>query len=232
MRTIFCLFIAPIVFHLVLGVGVAGNHSPARAVGIQKYARAHSLGENYKFDPRDGWEAINVTNLQYKYRRDQADREKSFYHGHKIRPSSDQTGPGGVAGILDRIRGVIKGIGKSEEVTVTWYTGHDLQNPSCWANGHWAPTDESFACALTLEGWKEKPKCFKFIELCHNPITCIFVRVVDTCAGCAKGSKHVDLTKAAFKNLAKLEIGVLTVQMRPATDPEEWFEKLWGPQDD
>ncbi len=51
---------------------------------------------------------------------------------------------------------------------------------------------------------------------------CVFVRVVDTCAGCAKGSKHVDLTKNAFRQLADLDIGTLTVQMRVAKEPEEW----------
>ena len=35
-----------------------------------RYARAHSLGDGYQFDPRDGWETVNVTDLQYKYRRE------------------------------------------------------------------------------------------------------------------------------------------------------------------
>lgn len=63
------------------------------------------------------------------------------------------------------------------------YTGHDLLNPSCWTETNWAPTvlytsaspdsvahsqvhvkDKSYVAALTLDGWSEKPKCFKFIE--------------------------------------------------------------------
>ena len=47
------------------------------------------------------------------------------------------------------------------------------------------------------------------------------MRVVDSCAGCAKDSKHVDLTQAAFKELADLDEGLLTVQMRQATDPAD-----------
>ena len=97
------------------------------------------------------------------------------------------------------------------------------------------------ACAPTLEGWTTKPKCFKFLErtyrflrkvekqfgscifkVCSNPKKCVFVRVVDSCAGCAKASKHVDLTQAAFKELADLDTGLLTVQMRQATDPDGW----------
>ncbi|KAI0321824.1 hypothetical protein OF83DRAFT_1168098 [Amylostereum chailletii] len=108
------------------------------------------------------------------------------------------------------------------------YTGHDLKNPSCWTDTEWAPTDDSFACALTLDGWKTKPECFKFIEL--PPKKRVFVRVVDTCAGCAKGSRHVDLTRAAFGQLADYDEGVLTVQMRMATEPDGWYENLWGPK--
>ena len=62
------------------------------------------------------------------------------------------------------------------------------------------------------------------IVVCHNPSKCVFVRVVDSCAGCASNSKHVDLTKAAFSSLADLDQGLLSVQMRQATDPEDgWY---------
>lgn len=60
--------------------------------------------------------------------------------------------------------------------------------------------------------------------VCNTPKKCVFARVVDSCAGCAKGSKHVDLTKAAFGGLADLPVGELTVHMREATDPlEGWW---------
>ena len=62
-----------------------------------------------------------------------------------------------------------------------------------------------------------------FQSVCNSPKKCVFVRVVDSCAGCAKGSKHVDLTQAAFKELADLDTGLLTVQMRQATDPDGWY---------
>jgi len=58
--------------------------------------------------------------------------------------------------------------------------------------------------------------------VCNDKKKCVFVRIVDTCAGCAEGSPHVDLTKAAFSNLADLDEGVLTVQMRDATEPDNW----------
>ncbi|KAG8895262.1 hypothetical protein FRC00_007688 [Tulasnella sp. 408] len=136
-----------------------------------------------------------------------------------------------VAGDLGSTLDDLKGTGNPEDVIITWYTGQDLKNPSCWPQSKWAPTDESFACAVTLEGWDSKPDCFKFLELCNGSSKCIFVRVVDTCAGCKKGSKHVDLTKAAFSQLADLDTGKLTVQMRMATTPLDWFEDLWGPRE-
>lgn len=67
---------------------------------------------------------------------------------------------------------------------------------------------------------------YAFTLVCNTPKKCVFTRVVDSCAGCAKGSKHVDLTKNAFSGLADLEQGLLTVQMRPATNPEGWYVQL------
>lgn len=60
------------------------------------------------------------------------------------------------------------------------------------------------------------------VVVCNGPDKCVFVRVVDSCAGCAVGSSHVDLTKAAFGCLADLDAGILQVQMRPATEPSHW----------
>jgi len=60
------------------------------------------------------------------------------------------------------------------------------------------------------------------VVVCNGPEKCVFVRVVDSCAGCAKGTSHVDLTKAAFSRLANLDIGALQVEMRPATEPSDW----------
>ncbi|KAI0049633.1 hypothetical protein FA95DRAFT_1581680 [Auriscalpium vulgare] len=196
-----------------------------RSLEQLKYSRAHSLGDHYAFDARDGWHAVNVSNLPYKYgpaahagrsKRDKKAASKSI--GDSI---------GGA--VKNAVKG-LKGIGRPEDVTITWYTGHDLQNPSCWTDSDWAPTDKSFACALTLDGWASKPQCFKFLELCHGTKKCVFVRVVDSCAGCKKDSRHVDLTRAAFGQLADFDDGILTVQMRMATEPESWFEELWGPK--
>ena len=58
--------------------------------------------------------------------------------------------------------------------------------------------------------------------VCNGPTKCVFVRVVDSCAGCADGSQAVDLTKAAFSQLADINEGRLEVQMRLATTPSQW----------
>ncbi|EPQ59302.1 hypothetical protein GLOTRDRAFT_34542 [Gloeophyllum trabeum ATCC 11539] len=185
----------------------------SRSAAYARYTTAHSLGERYAFDVRDGWQSINVTDLQYKY---------TNSGNNLATPKGNILAGASVSHALDSVWNSLKGLGKAEDVTITWYTGHDLENPSCWANSGWAPTDASFACALTLEGWTTRPKCFKFLELCNGPKKCTFVRVVDTCAGCAPGSKHVDLTKAAFSQLADVDQGLLTVQMRLATEPSTW----------
>ncbi|KIY73654.1 hypothetical protein CYLTODRAFT_365132 [Cylindrobasidium torrendii FP15055 ss-10] len=169
-------------------------------------------------------------------------KKKKSKGGKKKHPVVTQAAPkkhksSGIAAVGDIVKGAVdsvykglKGIGEQEEVKITWYTGQDLENPSCWPNTDWTPTDESFACALTLDGWHSKPECFSFLELCYSSEKCVFVRVVDSCAGCDPGSKHVDLTKAAFSKLVSIDDGVAQVKMRGATHPDEWFLDLWGPE--
>ncbi|QRV72847.1 hypothetical protein RhiJN_00861 [Ceratobasidium sp. AG-Ba] len=196
------------------------------------YSRSHFYGSSYGFSPRDGWGTVAVTDLPYKY--DNATGTQTNPPPRRQRAGAKRVVGEVLGGTVSHALGAtwnsVKGSGKSQDVTITWYTGEDLANPSCWPESDWAPTDASFACALTLEGWTTKPSCFKFLELCNGPDKCIFVRVVDTCAGCKKGSKHVDLTKAAFAELADLDLGILTVQMRIASDPRMWHEELWGPK--
>ncbi|CAK5275588.1 unnamed protein product [Mycena citricolor] len=201
--------------------------SSARAAAGSKYTKAHSLGDSYKFDPRDGWRTLNASDAQYKYRRDKAPALKANDKSKAVGPL--KTISDGVQ-VLSGIWKGLKGIGSPSSVTITWYTGHDLLNPSCWAKTDWAPTDQSFVCAVTMEGWTDKPQCFKFIEICNKPQKCIFVRVVDTCAGCRTGSQHLDLTRRGFAELADLDTGILTVSWREASGPDDWSEDLWGPK--
>ena len=165
-----------------------------------RYSRAHSLGDNYQFDPRDGWQTVNASDLQYKYDNTQEDEEardywddleersdaddpdedieeddeSTYYNGtlasradkkksvnpekkpskqpkpaanSKVKAQSkpksnpqSKTSASSVTSGLGSIMDSIKAVGKAEPVTITWYTGHDLENPSCWSNPTWAPT--------------------------------------------------------------------------------------------
>ncbi|KAJ6539246.1 hypothetical protein B0H19DRAFT_1177910 [Mycena capillaripes] len=211
----------------ITGASAISHSTSSRAITKSKYTRSHSLGDSYTFDPRDGWQTFNTSNLQYKYRRDSIEKKKTTVE--KPKSASKATSIGTIAQVIGAVWNGLKGLGQASHVIVTWYTGHDLLNPSCWPNTDWAPTDQSFVCALTLQGWNDKPKCFQFLELCNGPKKCVFVRVVDTCAGCAKASHHVDLTRSPFGQLANPDQGVVEMMSRPASKPHEWFEDLWGP---
>ncbi|KAI5123398.1 hypothetical protein M0805_006106 [Coniferiporia weirii] len=221
----FVLVLFSLSSHLVVSATSLARHPNSE--NLKKYyTRAHSLEENYHFEQKE-WESVNATDLNYKY---DYSAPKSRDPKSSSKTSQKFTLTGTIAHLVDTIWNGMKGTGTAETVKITWYTGHDLQNPSCWSKPEWAPTDDSFACALTLKGWESQPKCFKFLELCNGPKKCVFVRVVDSCEGCAPGSKHVDLTKSAFAQLANPDEGILNVQMRQATDPDQWFEDLWGPE--
>jgi hypothetical protein len=110
------------------------------------YARAHSLEDTYDFSPRDGWHSVNASDLGYKY-------DNSTIHKRSTRRANTKTVhktdakskpvlslPKLVSHILGEVWNALKGIGKQQKVKITWYTGHDLLNPSCWPNTKWAPT--------------------------------------------------------------------------------------------
>ncbi|KLO08524.1 hypothetical protein SCHPADRAFT_835226 [Schizopora paradoxa] len=204
---------------------MAHSSHARQAINTRRYySRAHSLRDDYSFDDKEGWHTVNATSLGYKQEAEEPEKRSAAKAASKLSLG------GTVSHAINEVWNGLKGKGSSQTVKITWYTGHDLLNPSCWSDTKWAPTDDSMACALTLEGWTTQPKCFSFLEVCNGPKKCVFVRVVDSCAGCAAGSKHVDLTKGAFSELADESVGILNVQMRIATEPTSWFEDLWGPK--
>jgi hypothetical protein len=120
-----------------------------------KYTTTHSLGRGYTFDPRDGWQTVNVSNLSYKY----SPRSPDIRRTAKIIPQ--HTSHNGLANkVKETVKYVFKspiGKGTPVPVTITWwvpdsrlrevltdllprYTGKDLLNPSCWETPVWAPT--------------------------------------------------------------------------------------------
>lgn len=151
------------------------------------YTRAHSLGDNYDFSS-SAWHSVNASDLGYKYDGSAVNHISKRIPKSKSLIDADTDGVlslsglgGAVSHLVNDVWNALKGIGKPTDVKITWYTGHDLLNPSCWPNTKWAPTvsdltfvmicssqlnlqDESFACALTLEGWTNRPDCLKFLE--------------------------------------------------------------------
>ncbi|KAH9815948.1 secreted protein [Melampsora americana] len=100
-------------------------------------------------------------------------------------------------------------VARSMKVIITWYTGHDLLNPSCLSNGNgWAPTDSSMVGAVTI-AWSTKPPCGEFVKIRHSnkKNKYVIVRILDSCGGCQSGSAHIDLTTGAFKKLYDLDVG-------------------------
>ena len=114
---------------------LAAQSSSARAVFESKYTKAHSLGNNYSFDSRDGWQSINVTNLQYKYRREEGPdldltsdlRGNSPSLENRSKKKKAHTAPHSTGGLGKAIAGVVgniwkglKGLGNPEPVIITW----------------------------------------------------------------------------------------------------------------
>jgi len=128
-------------------------------------------------------------------------------------------------------------VARSMKVVITWYTGHDLLAPSCVQKSSWAPTDKSMVGAVTIE-WSNKPACGRFVRIRHanNKKKVIVVRIVDSCAGCASGSAHIDLTIGAFTKLYDLDVGIVSGLQAQLIDPpikHKWTQadvQKFGPQ--
>lgn len=129
-------------------VSQAARFGTPQVLSEMTYARAHSLGTDYKFHERDGWEAISVSTSLSRRSLSGTDASNSSL------PLLDQTRPPSLSSkrtkkpsLADTLVHTInsawnglRGSGHSEQVKITWYTGQDLENPSCWAQPTWAPT--------------------------------------------------------------------------------------------
>lgn len=135
-----------------------------RTVSELRYSRAHSLGDNYQFEARNGWESVNITDLQYKYASSIEESGSTATEEGSLEARSGKKKPNIPLGIsntvkhtLDQVWKGLKGIGQLEKVKITWfvdfgsffllwflfwfrYTGQDLENPSCWSQSGWAPS--------------------------------------------------------------------------------------------
>jgi hypothetical protein len=87
--------------------------------------------------------------------------------------------------------------------------------------------------AVHFSQWPGKPKCGAFVRIQHGSKKhkSIVVRIVDSCAGCATGSAHLDLTKAAFEKLYDEDVGMVEglkakVIPCPSKIEEDWNDDV------
>lgn len=99
-----------------------------------KYSRSHSLGDHYTFDVRDGWQSVNVSNLQYKYQARSGNASDALdpfdEHGVGKRAAKEaarKTAKAASKSLGDSVKDVVKAaikglkaIGSAEKVTITW----------------------------------------------------------------------------------------------------------------
>jgi hypothetical protein len=116
-------------------ITATSHATTVRAISESKYSNAHSLGDTYNFDPRDGWQNVNITDLHYKYRRDSS-FDSGIFNGEQgldfekrtssKPPSKNSTKAvpmsigGTVKGVVESVWKGLKGLGKSQAVTITW----------------------------------------------------------------------------------------------------------------
>jgi len=111
------------------------------------YARAHSLGVNYEFHEDHGWESVIVSNPRFSRSFSGLETSNTSFPllgaGRPSLATKRAKKPSLADTLVHTINNAwngLRGFGTSEKVKITWYTGQDLQNPSCWAEPTWAPT--------------------------------------------------------------------------------------------
>ncbi|KAG6918920.1 hypothetical protein DXG01_010575 [Tephrocybe rancida] len=114
------------------------------AATAQKNYPAHSLGSEYKFDPRDGWQAMEATDLSYKYRSNATSANHRSPDKRAVTSLGDS-----ITGVISHVWDGMKAIGKSNPVTITW-TSH-LPVPQPFTAGMIAQSVlTSLSCAMVL----------------------------------------------------------------------------------
>jgi hypothetical protein len=97
--------------HIASASYLPSQRAPPTAAEL-KYSRAHSLESGYNFDPRDGWQPVNISNLPYKYGPSPPKVHRPTKSISKFKSILDP--------LTNALKG-LKGIGKPEKVTITWW---------------------------------------------------------------------------------------------------------------
>jgi len=105
------------------------NITNTRAMEDNRYDKAHYLPESHSFDPRDGWEVVNISNLNYKYH---ASSQKDHSFHRALRRSSkykethekaSNTSTGVLGTVVQSFTSVFAGLvgkGSTQGVIITW----------------------------------------------------------------------------------------------------------------
>lgn len=131
----------------LFSVSQAARFGTPEVLSEMVYARAHSLGSNYTFHEGDGWESATVFNPHIPRQSSGSGTTNtslplpeaglpSLATKRTKKPSLADT----LVHTINSAWNGLRGFGASKKVKITWYTGQDLQNPSCWAEPTWAPT--------------------------------------------------------------------------------------------
>jgi hypothetical protein len=91
MRWLATIFIIQVLASLVDAAII--NNTKTRGVEDNQYDKAHYLPESHSFDQRNGWQAITISNLNYKYHAS-GHKDRSFHEA--LRPSSLSKTPSSV----------------------------------------------------------------------------------------------------------------------------------------
>ena len=131
----------------LVSVSQAARFGTPEVLSGMEYARAHSLGGDYEFHDGNGWEPVIVSNPLFPRSlsgSESANTSLSLPQAGLPSPATKRTKKPSLADTLvhtiNSAWNGLRGFGTSEKVKITWYTGQDLQNPSCWSEPTWAPT--------------------------------------------------------------------------------------------
>ena len=131
----------------LFSVSQAARFGTPEILSEMAHARAHSLGTNYTFHESHGWEPVLVSSPHFRRSLSGSDTANislplseaglpSLASKRSKKPSLADT----LVHTINSAWNGLRGSGHSEKVKITWYTGQDLENPSCWAEPTWAPT--------------------------------------------------------------------------------------------
>ena len=131
----------------LFSVSQAARFGTPEVLSEMVYTRAHSLGSNYTFHEGDGWEPATVSNPHSSRPPSGSETANTSLLLHEAGLPSLATKRTKKPSLADTLIHSINsawnglcGFGTSKKVKITWYTGEDLQNPSCWPEPTWAPT--------------------------------------------------------------------------------------------